>query len=77
MTNYIFTDEHAVVTYDRKEGAKVFDNERLAYVVEETFEGIPGFSIYNAQGEHLGHMDTRDNAFAAAFQHDIHALSLH
>lgn len=77
MTNYIFTDEHAIVTYDRKEGVKAFENDRLAYVVEETRDGLPGFSIYSAKGQHLGHMETRDHAFAAAFQNDIHALSLH
>ncbi len=77
MTNYIFSEEHALISYTREEACKAFDNERLAYVVEEIVEGTPGYSIYSGSGEHLGHTDTRDIAFATAFQYDMHALSVH
>jgi hypothetical protein len=77
MTNYIHSDEHAVISYDRTEAVKAFDHERLAYVVEEIVEGMPGYSIYSGAGEHLGHLDTRDIAFATALQYDMHALSVH
>jgi hypothetical protein len=77
MTNYIFTDEHALVSYDRKEAMIAFNHDQLAYVVEEIIEGASGFSIYNGKGEHLGHLDTRDIAFATAMQYDMHALSVH
>lgn len=77
MTNYIYTDEHALVSYDLDEGMKSFNHDRLAYVVQEIVEGVPGYSIYNGSGEHLGHLDTRDTAFATAFQYDMHALSVH
>ena len=50
MTNYIHSDEHALVTNDRTDARNAFDHERLAYVVEETVEGIPGFSIYSGAG---------------------------
>jgi len=77
MTNYIFTDEHAVVSYDRKEAMKAFEHDQLAYVVGEIVEGTPGYSIYSGSGEHLGHLDTREIAFATAMQYDMHALSVH
>ncbi|NVJ93164.1 MAG: hypothetical protein HWE34_15985 [Methylocystaceae bacterium] len=77
MTNYIHSEEHAVISYDRAEAFKAFENDRLAYVVAETVEGLNGFSIYNGAGEHLGHLDTRDIAFATALQYDMHALSVH
>lgn len=77
MTNYIFTDEHALVSYDRKEAMKAFEHEQLAYVVQETIEGASGYSIYSGMGELLGHLDTRDIAFATALQYDMHALSVH
>ncbi|WP_156950628.1 hypothetical protein [Terasakiella pusilla] len=77
MTNYIFTEEHALISYTREEAFKAFNHERLAYVVAETVEGAPGFSIYSGVGEHLGHLDTRDIAFATALQYDMHALSVH
>jgi hypothetical protein len=77
MTNYIYSDEHAVISYDRTEARQAFDHERLAYVIEETVEGMPGFSIYSGSGQHLGHLDTRDIAFATAIQYDMQALSVH
>lgn len=77
MTNYIFTEEHALISYTREEAFKAFNHERLAYVIAETVEGAPGFSIYSGAGEHLGHLDTRDIAFATALQYDMHALSVH
>lgn len=77
MTNYIFSEEHALISYTREEAIKAFEHERLAYVIEETVEGLPGYSIYSGMGEHLGHLDTRDIAFATAMQYDMHALSVH
>jgi hypothetical protein len=77
MTNYIFSEEHALISYDIGEAQKVFEHERLAYVIAETVEGTPGYSIYSGTGEHLGHLDTRDVAFATALQYDMHALSVH
>ncbi|GGF61442.1 hypothetical protein GCM10011332_14020 [Terasakiella brassicae] len=77
MTNYIFSEEHALISYDISEARKAFDHDRLAYVVAETLEGMPGYSIYSGTGEHLGHLDSRDIAFATAFQYDMHALSVH
>jgi hypothetical protein len=77
MTNYIFSEEHALISYTREEALQAFDHDRLAYVIEETVEGAPGFSIYSGSGEHLGHLDTRDVAFATALQYDMHALSVH
>lgn len=77
MTNYIFTEEHALISYDRDEGHKIFNHDSLAYVVGETVEGVDGFSIYSGAGEYLGHTDTRDIAFATALQYNMHALSVH
>jgi len=77
MTNYIFSEEHALISYDLAEARKAFNHERLAYVIAETLEGAPGYSIYSGQGEHLGHMNSRELAFATALQYDMHALSVH
>ena len=49
----------------------------LAYIRAVAVSGGTGWGIFSATGQAMGVVDGRDNAFAAARQHDLEPVDVH
>lgn len=48
-----------------------------AYIRQETEFGTTVWAIYDTNGERVGHANSREIAFAVAFQNDLNPFNVH